>query len=352
MSLRPIYGHEALLHRLAGALAASRFPQAALLLGPPGVGKQRVALWIAQGLLCEQGPGAPCGECGSCRRVLSLGHPDLHWFVPIPRPRAGDPDKQVEEAQELLAAAIEERRNDGLWRRPDGMASHSLASARVLHRRVWVTPFTGSRKVFIIGDAERLVVQESSPEAANALLKILEEPPEDTTLILTTSDPEALLPTIRSRLVLVRVPRLADEEVRRFLVNELDPAPTGAALERRTLLAEGSIGGALGADEETDGPDRSAEELLAAVRKAPEAWLARALGQAPWAARGEFTAVLDALAVKLRAGLAEGSTSESNRLEAQLKALRLVESTRAAARGNANPQLALAVLASELEGLL
>ncbi len=78
MSLRKIYGHEALMDRLAGSLASGRFPQAAALTGLPGVGKQRLALWIAQGMLCERGPGVPCGTCGACRRVLGLNHPDLH----------------------------------------------------------------------------------------------------------------------------------------------------------------------------------------------------------------------------------------------------------------------------------
>ncbi len=352
MSLRPIYGHEALLNRLAGTLASSRFPQAALLVGPPGVGKQRVALWIAQGLLCDSGPGAPCNECDSCRRVRGLAHPDLHWFVPIPRPKAGDPDKQVDEAGDSLGGVMQERRQDPLWQRPEGMVSHSLASVRLLHRRVWVTPFAGSRKVFILGDAERLVVQEASQEAANALLKVLEEPPADTTLILTAADPEGLLPTIRSRLATLRVPQVGDEDVRRFLSQELDPPLKGTALERRTLLAGGSIGRALAADEGSDGPDGRADELLEAVGQGPEAWAAVALGQAPWAARGDFTAMLDALAVKLRAGLEQAADADGARLEGRLEALRRVEQTRAAAQGNANPQLALAVLAGDLERLL
>jgi len=353
MSLRPIYGHDALLNRLAGALATSRFPQATLFTGAPGVGKQRLALWVAQGLLCEAGPGEPCGECSGCRQVLGLAHPDLHWFVPIPRPKAGDPDKQVDEAQEILAAAIEERRQNPLWQRPDRMSSHSLATARLLHRLVWMTPFSGDRKVIIVGDAERLVVQEASQEAANALLKVLEEPPDDTTIILTAADPERLLPTIRSRLVTLRIPRVADDEVRRFLGQELDPPLKGKPLERRALLAEGSIGRALWAEGEAEGPDRRAAQLLEAVgNKGAEGWAAATLAQLPWAARGDFTALLDALAVRLRAGLEEAAGSEDTSLAGRLEALRCVEETRASAQGNVNPQLALAVLAGDLERLL
>ena len=351
MSLRPIYGHQPLLDRLAGTIAASRFPQATLLVGPVGVGKQRLALWVAQGMLCDRGPGAPCGECAACRQVDGLRHPDVHWFIPVPRPKAGDPRKQLEEAEENLGAVMEERRADPLWRRPDGMASHGLASVRLLHRRVALTPFSGKRKVVILGDAERLIVQEASQEAANALLKVLEEPPADTWVILTTAEPLALLPTIRSRLVSLRVPRVSDGEVRRFLERELDPAPTGAALERRTLLAEGSIGRALWTDDEEVGPDRAAQELLEAVRGGQRRWLPLALAQQPWAARGNFTATLDAVAVRIRRELRDAGDLRPATVRQRLAALRSVESARDAAQGNANPQLLLVVLGAELERL-
>ncbi len=341
-----------MLNRLGGALASSRFPQAALLVGPPGVGKQRLALWVAQGLLCEHGPKAPCGECIACHQVERLGHPDLHWFVPIPRPKGSDPTKQVEEAGELLGQAMAERRKEGLWQRPEGLVSHSLASVRLLHRRVWVTPFAGDRKVFVLGDAERLVVQESSQEAANALLKVLEEPPADTTVILTAADPHALLPTIRSRLVAVRVQRVADDDVRAFLRNETDLSQDETSLERRTLLAEGCIGQALREAKQAEGPDRAATGFLDAVRDRPATWLPLVLAQPTFAARGEFTGMLDALAVKLRRELREETERGGEGTSKRMKALQRVEATRTAAQGNVNPQLALAVLAEELGELL
>ncbi len=148
------------------------------------------------------------------------------------------------------------------------------------------------------------------------------------------------------------MPRVADEDVRRFLATELDPPLAGAALERRTLLAEGSIGRALWAEEAAEGPDAAADALLQAARERRRSWLPLALAQAPWAARGDFTAMLDALALKLRRELAEQVDGRGAGVERRLEALKRVEETRLAAQGNANPQLALAVLASDLETLV
>ena len=350
MISRPIYGHDALLHRLGGALASSRFPQAALLTGPTGVGKQRIALWVAQGLLCERGVGEPCGKCAACHKVLGIGHPDLHWFVPIPRPKAGDPGKQVEQVKELLAEAWADLRAEPLHGQPDRMASHSLASVRLLQRMVALTPFQGSRKVIVVGDAERLIVQEASQEAANALLKVLEEPPADTVILLTAADPQALLPTIRSRMVPIRVGRVGDEHVRAFLENEFEGSLDEAEVKRRVISADGCIGRALKPDGEADETKRAAV-LLEAIKRGPTEWAAATLGQASWGARGDFSGTLDAMAVSLRDELAEPSTSPE-RMTMCLEALKRVQETRLEAQGNVNPQLALAVLASDLGNLL
>src|SRR3989475_8189462 len=86
MPIPPLYGHEGIRNRLAGAIASGRLPQSLLLEGPRGVGKQRLALWLAQALVCEdrgKGKGEGCGACQHCKLVLSLSHPDVHWFVPV-----------------------------------------------------------------------------------------------------------------------------------------------------------------------------------------------------------------------------------------------------------------------------
>ncbi len=346
MTLRPVYGHEATLRRLGAALASGRFPQASLFSGPPGSGKQRLALWAAQGFLCDDGPAAPCGQCPSCLKVLGLTHPDLHWFVPITRPKSGDAKKQLEAVKTLLAEAMEERRQNPLDVSEDGMVSHPLASIRLLQRVASVTPYMGRVKVIVLGRAERLIVQEASHEAANALLKVLEEPSPKTIIMLTTSEPQSLLPTIRSRLVPVRVGPVTDDAVRAFLEREVSPPLKGAHLEQRTVAATGSIGRALSGAEES-GEQKAADRFLDAVRRRDGSWSLLALQQAPWAARGNFTGMLEALALTLRDGF-KTRVAHGDAAPNWLDAIHRVEELREEAQGNANPQLALAVLANDL----
>jgi DNA polymerase-3 subunit delta' len=330
-----------------------------LVTGPAGVGKQRIALWLAQLVLCDRPDNEPCGQCRPCRLVMGLAHADLHWFVPIPRPKAADPAKQVEEAAEALAAVMEERRAKPLYALPDGMAGHPIAVVRLLQQRAGLTSVEGGRRVFIIGEADRLVPQESSQEAANALLKLLEEPPPRSLFVLTTVDARRLLPTMRSRAVPVRLKRLSDADVAEFLRREIEPALSVKELEERVALGTGSIGQALSAGEDAAKAYAAANQLLQAIADGPGPVLERALKQAPWSARGEFTAMLDALADTLSEA-ARASLGQTTRrpvppaLRRQgnpapfLRALERVAEAREAAWGNVNPQILLAVLGQGL----
>src|SRR5574342_369815 len=237
MPLRPLYGHEAVRRRLATAAKTGRLPQALLLEGPEGVGKQRLALWLAQLLLCERGGEEPCNDCRGCKMANSLTHPDLHWLVPLePSKKGADAEKQVEVVASALADEMAVRRDRPLYGPLSGIAVHSVAVVRHMLRHVALTPAMATRKVFIVGDAERLIPQRANPEAANALLKVLEEPPADTVLILTASEPDALLPTILSRVVRVRVHRVPDSVVTASIHSELPEARMPAS------EAEGCIG--------------------------------------------------------------------------------------------------------------
>jgi DNA polymerase-3 subunit delta' len=356
MTLAPLAGHHEARKRLADAFRANRIPQVLLFVGPLGIGRQRLALWLAQLLVCQHPGDEPCGACMPCRKVLGLGHPDVHWLIPMPRPKAAEPGKQVEEAAETLATILAERRETPLYGALDGMASHGIASVRLLQRQATLSAVEAKHRVFIIGDAERLVPQESADAAANALLKLLEEPPAGAVIILTVADPRRLLPTIRSRTVPLRLHPLPSSEVKAFL--EQYGAVPERELDRRVRDAAGSIGAALWRDESTAAVRESAAAFLESVGRGQGARLSRALRQGPYEARGDFTAMLDALSESLLSA-ARVSVNGPRRgpgpkvlqgydPETLLEAARCVTDAREAAQDNVNPQLLLAVLGEQL----
>ena len=182
--------------------------------------------------------------------------------------------------------------------------------------------------------------------------------------MLTTVDPRRLLPTIRSRAVPVRLNRLTDEEVRAFLAEHVRPPLSAAALEERVALAGGSIGEALAADDDS-GQGVSRRAGSCSRRCSPGRPLATSgrLKQPPFSARGEFTAMLDALADTL-GDAARGALGQPTRRPVPrpcsaardpaplLRAMERVAEAREAAYGNVNPQILLAVLGEELAEVL
>lgn len=353
MPLLPLIGHHALRDRLDGQIARGALPASILLQGPPGVGKQRLALWLGQRLLCT-GDTPPCGECQHCRYVRMGAHPDLRWYFPLPRLKdSGEPS--LEDVEELYQAAMTERfEAQGLYAHADGSAALYLYVTRLIVHQATRTPAMARRKVFVVGDADRMVPQASSPESANAFLKLLEEPPADTTLILTTSEPGALLPTIRSRVVIVRVPVLTDAEVREFLAA---PDVRGALGERAVsdddlvAMAGGAPGSLLSATDRSAAVAR-ARALLEATHAGTDARLRAAFTQGSSKARGAFSDVLDALTVLLRDAARDAAASgDDARALASAKGVVVVEDAKRAAEGNVTPQLITADLLSRLAEL-
>src|SRR5947207_9191349 len=107
MALVDLYGHERLREQIVAASNRGALPASLLFHGPRGIGKQRLALWLGQIILCENPGSTPCGRCTHCRFTARLTHPDLHWFFPRPRPKDGDPN--AEEINADQAEAIAER---------------------------------------------------------------------------------------------------------------------------------------------------------------------------------------------------------------------------------------------------
>lgn len=353
-------GHGELVRRLRGAASGPAFPQSLLLHGPEGVGKQTLALWTAALLQCES--AGPCGGCRHCRLAARAEHPDIHWHFPLARPkRASGRRKLREKLEEARHEALARFREDPLTlTESEGVTGIYMAAVEEIRARAAQRPAFGRRSVFIIGSADRLVPQAANPEAANALLKLLEEPPGYAYLILTSSRPGMLLPTIRSRSLAMRVPPLADDEVAAFLETRLKLSEAAAAdLARR---AEGSIGRSLRAVAGLDDDEREqARRLLSAAFSAADAdRLGAAAAFGASGARAGLATALDGLAGLLRDLITVGAgrpelaldrvfadrirdrpALDADRL---LSALDSVEDAREAAEGNTNPQAVVAHL--------
>jgi DNA polymerase-3 subunit delta' len=348
MPFLPLIGHDSLRDRLGGQVSRGALPASLLLQGPPGIGKQRLALWLGQRLLCESAD-APCGVCQHCSYALQGVHPDLRWYFPRPRLKDSTGIALDEVAGDYAEAIAERAAAHGLYARPDGSQGIYVYVARLIVRQAVSTPAMARRKVFVVGDAERMVPQLSSQEAANAFLKLLEEPPADTTIILTSSEPGALLPTIRSRVVSVRVPPLTDEAVREFLAGPEAAAAVGkGATAELVLVAHGAPGALIGAEHSGLALER-ARALLDAARRGREHAMRASFVQGSSKARGQFADVLDAMTVLLHErSRAAARAGDGAAAAASARAVRFVEEAKRSAEGNAIPQLVSARLLAQL----
>jgi DNA polymerase-3 subunit delta' len=349
----PLHAHAALRARLAHAATSGTLPESLLLTGPRGVGKQRLGLWLAQLLLCAEPESGPCGHCQSCRFTAELRHPDLHWV--FPRPRLKDGDARPEEVREDYADATADRvKHYGLYAAPSGSEGIFVYTVRAIVQSASMSPALGKRKVLLVGDADRMVPQEGSEFAANAFLKLLEEPPADTRIILTSSEPGALLPTIRSRVVTVRVPPLTNSEVTAFLDDEhvkarLQKDGVRGPTEELAALAAGAPG-RLFSGEAWSAALEQARSLLEAATGADRTLRYRAaMAQGVAKSRGSFSDMLDALTLLLRERVREavGRSDESGAIGAA-RAVEAVEVAKERAQGNLSPQLIGAILMSEI----
>jgi DNA polymerase-3 subunit delta' len=157
----PLPWHDSAVRNLNSAWQQRRWPHALLIQGPEGLGKQRLARWIAQSILCDRGGDklSACGECASCMLFAAATHPDLQMISP-------EEDKQQISVDQIREACA----------------------------NLTMTSYRQGYKVTIVDPAHQMTLA-----AANSLLKTLEEPTQRTVLILVTSRPAALLATIRSR---------------------------------------------------------------------------------------------------------------------------------------------------------
>jgi DNA polymerase-3 subunit delta' len=344
-----IVGHERVREVLGRGLSRGRVPPSLLLTGPEGVGKRTLALALARGLLCARGPGEPCGECAHCRRLLRSAEALPEW-----RAEAADHTDEPARLNHRLhpdVVLVEP------WRTAT-RAEIKVAQVRDLVGEVMGSPFEARARVFVVDDAHTL-----NEQAANALLKSLEEPPATSHLVLVTHAPQGLLTTIRSRCQVLRLGPLPTATLEAYLKDHQDL--DDAEVRLRSALASGSLGVALGFESdayrglrdemlellEAQGPGAASARLEAAEKLAD--------GDDPLLALTVLRALLrDALALRAGAGrdvLLNGDVAERlavvarGRLgERAAEIAAAADRVRAALRGNANKLLVMDVLMDAL----
>lgn len=221
-TLAGIRGQDAAVRQLRAALQSGQPHHAYLFTGPDGVGKRTAALAFAAAWNCTAGKGDLCGSCISCRKAAGGTHPDIHVVEPTG-------------------------------------TSLKIAQVRELQKVIHLTPVEGRYQVAILLRAEDLTA-----EAANSLLKVLEEPPERTVFILVTTNEQALLPTIISRCQRVGFRPLDQEALTELLAARMPPEQA----KKAALLAGGSMAGAEqllspGTGKNRDRANRIKERLMA-----------------------------------------------------------------------------------------
>jgi len=269
---------------LGGALTGDRLGGTLLFHGPDGAGKSSLAFHLAASLNCLKGDGrtAACGECDSCRKVSRLAHPDVIWTPPVP----GSFYKSGRLDEDRLAEVYGlKRQASWLDLQFSDKCEHHLPAVGRIRSEAEKSCYEGRNKVFIITGAEKL-----RTEAANALLKLLEEPRPRVFLILCSERPSGLLPTIISRCQRLKIRRPGQAAAARALCERFGLEAEAAA--ELLSLADGNLTAALRLADQ-DSLDRQREWVSRAFEAALAPGMEKTFGlvedrAGPMYNRGDF----------------------------------------------------------------
>ena len=200
---KDVVGHRDIIQYIQDAVQQNKVSHAYILNGQRGSGKKMLANLFAMTLQCESGRPEPCGECHSCIQANSGNHPDI------------------------------------ITVRHEKPASISVDDIRTqMNGDIMIKPYSSPYKIYIVPEADLLTVQ-----AQNALLKTIEEPPEYAVIFLLTENADSLLPTIRSRCVMLKLRNIKDKLVKKYLMEQLRIPDYQADL--CAAFAQGNIGRAI-----------------------------------------------------------------------------------------------------------
>src|ERR1700732_1122785 len=237
MGFSDFHGNAETVHRLRAMLARKHFPHAVILAGARGSGKYTLALMLAQALNCltpAETDGLPdfCGECANCRRIALAADLDARFA------KAVETREGLRETDKRETRLFVQTHPDVLVIPPDPpQMMIKVDQVRRVIETIYYRPSEARERVYIFTDSAFM------KEAANSLLKILEEPPEFATIFLLSENAGELLPTIRSRSMVFPLTALPVEDVDRYLAEQRPEwKPPQRALVAR--LCEGALGGA------------------------------------------------------------------------------------------------------------
>ena len=202
-SFKDVVGHKDILKYISSAVENNRVSHAYILNGERGSGKKMLANLFAMTLLCETGDNEPCGKCHSCKQAESGNHPDIIRVT---------------------------------HEKPNSISVDDIRTQ--VNNTVDIKPYQGPYKVYIIPQADMM-----TPQAQNAILKTIEEPPSYAIFLLLTENAETLLPTINSRCVMLKLRNIKDTLIKKYLMENLEIPDYKA--DMCTAFAQGNMGRAI-----------------------------------------------------------------------------------------------------------
>lgn len=244
MQFKDVIGHSELKLALVKEVASNRVSHAQMLLGPEGSGKLALAIAFGQYLLCDNPTKTDsCNTCPNCVKMNTLVHPDLHFVFPVVANKTNKISSSIDRISEWNSLILKQKYfNLNQWQVSlDEMgknAAIAVEESRQILKRLTLKSYSGKYKVMIIWLPERMNTQ-----AANKLLKLLEEPPEKTIFILVSNSSEDILPTILSRTQIIRVPSLDHDSISTYLKQTFKVEDSVAA--SAASLSQGNIAEAI-----------------------------------------------------------------------------------------------------------